>query len=630
MLPSFLEYRAFLCVDERKGDGTMYKINDDLSIYVTRGDIVLMSVAAEFDGKPYTFKAGDLIRIKVFKKKNCAEVVLEKDFPVTAATQKVQIYLTEEDTKIGKVISKPTDYWYEVELNPLSEPQTIIGYDEDGAKVFKLFPEGADKEVEEYEPGEDEILSRFMDDELDLASAHPVQNQVIARAIARIEAGYEATHAAVAKLHVTPEMFGAIGDGESDDTAAIQKCIDAAAEKGGEVFIPAGTYVISDTIEISNRVNIFGAGKSKTIIKYTGSGYLFDVKTNYAGNAVIANITVEGGNASFVKCSIGKWGAKVAVKSVTVNGFNDEVFRFESCFNPIVEDCLIRTDGKIVFDTYDGMVTETNFTNCAYFCNVYVSAYSGERTPVRFRMTNVRDISFYKCQLEHANLVFDNIEKVVGVYLHNCWFESVDAIYQLGENCSVPYADNCHYVNVSGYKAGESGVDVIDGRKILLQKVNDTSALSAMMNNPVTLDSASIYNPNDGFSEYTTIYRIATDGTDFNQPLNKRSLCVFSAKAATYDLKTITRYSSVGCVFNVLAKITYSDSSYKMVEAKVMYITGVYYVSDIKDFKTMKWEGAVSSSATETLECTDGVLKLESTASMKRCDLMIDFNFNRV
>lgn len=608
----------------------MYIVNEDNSIYVTRGDVCIVNVEAKKDGAPYTFKPGELLRIKVSKKKKCTDVVLQKDFPVTDYAQVVQIYLSGEDTKIGDVISKPVDYWYEVELNPDTEPRTIIGYDEDGAKIFKLFPEGADKEVEVYEPDEDDIAAKYTDDELDLTSRKPIENRVVARAIARIESICEDTYDAVAKLHVTPQMFGAIGDGVADDTEAIQKCIDTAAETGGDAFIPAGAYVISDTIEISKRVNIFGAGKSKTKIKYTGSGYLFDVKTNYEGNAVIENITFDGGNASFVKCSAGRWGAKVAVRSVAVNGFNDEVFRFESCFNPIVEDCLIRSDGKIVFTTYDGTVTETNFTNCAYFCNVYVSGYSGERTPVRFHMTNVRDISFYKCQLEHANLVFDNIEKVVGVYLHNCWLESVDAIYQLGEDCSVPYADNCHYVNVSGYKAGESGVDVIEGRKILLQKVSDTSALSAMMNNPVTLDSATIYNPNDGYSQYTPVYIIATDGTDFNQPLNKRSICVLSAQSATYDLKTITRYSSVGCVFNVLAKITYADSSFKMVEAKVMYITGTYYVSDIKNFKTVQWEGAVSSSATETLECTDGVLKLESTVSMKRCDLMIDFNFNRV
>ena len=52
--------------------------------------------------------------------------------------------MTGEDTKIGQVINKPIDYWYEIELNPEINPQTVIGYDNDGAKIFKLFPEGAD------------------------------------------------------------------------------------------------------------------------------------------------------------------------------------------------------------------------------------------------------------------------------------------------------------------------------------------------------------------------------------------------------------------------------------------------------------------------------------------------------
>lgn len=265
----------------------MYKINEDLSIYVTRGDIVLFDVAAEFDGKPYTFMPGDLIRIKVFKKKNCAEVALEKDFPVTAATQKVQVYLSEEDTKIGKVISKPVDYWYEVELNPLSEPQTIIGYDEDGAKIFKLFPEGADKEVEEYEPGEEELLARFMDDELDLTSKHPVENQVVARALLNIENICNKTNEAVSKFYVTPEMFGAIGDGVSDDTEAFQKTF----AESKNIVIKNGAYLISDTIDIESDT-VVSLSNVKIVSKATeNKKYIFNITGK-------ENIKVYGDNAT--------------------------------------------------------------------------------------------------------------------------------------------------------------------------------------------------------------------------------------------------------------------------------------------------------------------------------------------
>lgn len=123
----------------------MYFVNqEDKSISVTRGDSLLFSVSASGDEGVYKFQPGDVVRFKVFGKKSCDDVVLEKDFPVTEESESVDIYLTKEDTKLGEIISKPVDYWYEVELNPLTEPQTIIGYDEDGPKVFKLFPEGGE------------------------------------------------------------------------------------------------------------------------------------------------------------------------------------------------------------------------------------------------------------------------------------------------------------------------------------------------------------------------------------------------------------------------------------------------------------------------------------------------------
>lgn len=132
----------------------MFVLNDDNSIYATRGDIVFFSVSAEDDGEPHMFKAGDVVRIKVYGKKDAENVVLQKDFPVVEDTEKVEIFLSKEDTKIGEVISKPKDYWYEIELNPGNDPQTIIGYDEDGAKVFRLFPEGGDSPIEEIEQDE--------------------------------------------------------------------------------------------------------------------------------------------------------------------------------------------------------------------------------------------------------------------------------------------------------------------------------------------------------------------------------------------------------------------------------------------------------------------------------------------
>ncbi len=122
----------------------MFRINEDLSIYLTRGDAVSIDLTAASDGASYTFRAGDIVRFKVFEKKACNCVVLSKDFQAEAESQSVAITLTGQDTKIGEEISKPKDYWYEVELNPDTKPQTIVGYDEVGPKVFRLYPEGGE------------------------------------------------------------------------------------------------------------------------------------------------------------------------------------------------------------------------------------------------------------------------------------------------------------------------------------------------------------------------------------------------------------------------------------------------------------------------------------------------------
>jgi hypothetical protein len=174
----------------------MFQVDSDLTIYLTRGDMIAFAVKAKADGEPYVFQPGDVVRFNVCEKKNVENVIFIKDFPVTEECEEVEIMLTCEETKFGAKISKPVDYWYWVVLNPLQPTaQSIIGYDEDGAKILKLFPEGDD--VDETDPIEPEDIP-IVDNELDLTSPRPVQNQAVARAITRISYLAETTQKALA------------------------------------------------------------------------------------------------------------------------------------------------------------------------------------------------------------------------------------------------------------------------------------------------------------------------------------------------------------------------------------------------------------------------------------------------
>lgn len=161
----------------------MFLVESDKTINITRGDSIEFSAPVD-----YSFQAGDVLRLKVFRKKACEDVVLQKDFTIEEATETVNIALTEQDTRIGDVISKPVDYWYEFEVNPDNNPQTILGYDDDGAKIFRLYPAGRDIEDDELTKEEfatlKAILNGFKENEIPSITQEYVDANVISSVVA--------------------------------------------------------------------------------------------------------------------------------------------------------------------------------------------------------------------------------------------------------------------------------------------------------------------------------------------------------------------------------------------------------------------------------------------------------------
>jgi len=56
--------------------------------------------------------------------------------------------------------------------------------------------------------------------------------------------------------------FGARADGQTDDTAAIQRAIDQAAEKGGVVHLPPGRYKVAGRLKVGPGVAVKGANQA--------------------------------------------------------------------------------------------------------------------------------------------------------------------------------------------------------------------------------------------------------------------------------------------------------------------------------------------------------------------------------
>lgn len=102
--------------------------------------------------------------------------------------------------------------------------------------------------------------------------------------------------AVISGIQLTPQDFGAKGDGIHDDTSAIQAAVNAVvAAGGGVVYFSPGTYKISSTIAIPSAaagVSFIGSGRLSTVIAPSTSADVFS-STSVFG-IIVAKMTING------------------------------------------------------------------------------------------------------------------------------------------------------------------------------------------------------------------------------------------------------------------------------------------------------------------------------------------------
>lgn len=92
---------------------------------------------------------------------------------------------------------------------------------------------------------------------------------------------------------VTPEMWGAKGDGVTDDSAAMQAAYDFAFKKGAGVVFGPFDYRLSSTILPPSNVSAYGCGKDRTRLLCNGSPGIAYRGVNHA---TLADLTIRGDN----------------------------------------------------------------------------------------------------------------------------------------------------------------------------------------------------------------------------------------------------------------------------------------------------------------------------------------------
>lgn len=112
------------------------------------------------------------------------------------------------------------------------------------------------------------------------------------------------TYAMIKDNPINVMDYGAVGDGVADDYAAIQAAVDIVeANGGGFLYLPEGTYKISEGIALPSDITFYGSGAGSTIIICStdfpkdenaiySNNYTGEEHTDYRYNIKIQDLTV--------------------------------------------------------------------------------------------------------------------------------------------------------------------------------------------------------------------------------------------------------------------------------------------------------------------------------------------------
>lgn len=241
--------------------------------------------------------------------------------------------------------------------------------------------------------------------------------------------------------YVTPEMYGAKGNGTTDDRAAIQSALDV----GGLVrFMTGKTYRITSTLWV----------KADTVIDLNGSTiqctvehafYNFQDGDSYGGyngkgNITICNGTIVGGCISFIH------GNGITLRNVSMlNTLNDHFVEICACRNYTIEGCSFVGMKNIANRALEYINIDTNASYLAFPHN-----QSGQNDPVFYDMTTNREVTVRDSYFSPGE----------GEYAYG-----FDAVGVHSRNVSNTYAENVVIENnqIKGFTGCGIRVNAMDG-----------------------------------------------------------------------------------------------------------------------------------------------------------------------
>lgn len=176
------------------------------------------------------------------------------------------------------------------------------------------------------------------------------------------------------KGYVTPEMYGAKGDGVTDDTAALQACLDEA-----DIVFLNGTYLISDTLVIRSYQTIVGSRKGT--IKATADIELIDA-TDKMYWKIDGVVFIK--NASTSKFHLVASGRSFTISNCRFKNENGDLTNYVGGVNIVHSDELENYNARLVNNEFIYCNIEINGHTDGWINKCLIWASSHTYTPARY------------------------------------------------------------------------------------------------------------------------------------------------------------------------------------------------------------------------------------------------------
>lgn len=320
----------------------------------------------------------------------------------------------------------------------------------------------------------------------------------------------------IENVYITPEEFGAIGDGTTNDSSAFNACIAKANETGKYVLLSNKTYLIGNTLMDNSDINIIGINTTiilgnntftKQIINCVFSNITFKrtvgsdlpltenffssqfkycnfVDIIYLFNNISPRInTLE--HLLLDECNL----QNTQLISVT-NQFNGVVYSINKTLFYYDEDYKKRTEiisgyigGKFIFNNCtfskfepDGIIELFGSLDNFEFNNCYIHTYDNANTFILPNISSVekQQITFNNCDISNNNKCLVDVYTTNNTVLPTVNIKystlKVNAIFNAKNECSL-WLENNQIDTKPIINAGVGEVNIVE----IQQKYSDTS-----------------------------------------------------------------------------------------------------------------------------------------------------------